>query len=108
MCPWAKNGDVSLDGAHLFDHSVGPTADLLHRLAREHPVAPECPARPLLADVERRPAPVLAVVPLPELVADGTVEASQDVSATPSSPNTYLPEDVLQALNHLRDAEAAH
>jgi hypothetical protein len=60
---------VTVDRAKLGDHPVDPLADLSSRFALGHAVAPERPARPLLPDVDRRPALVGPVVPLHQLVA---------------------------------------
>src|SRR5438093_1333493 len=46
--------------------AIGPGTDCLDRLAPRTTIAEEVPTGPLVADVGRRPALVLAVVPFPQ------------------------------------------
>ncbi len=61
---------VALRRAHALDHPVGPRADLVDRLAVGRAVVPQEPAGPVLADVERLEAFVVAVVPLAQVVVE--------------------------------------
>src|SRR5262245_42972760 len=45
-----EQGHVPFDGPHPLDDAIGPFAELLDRLATDHAVPPQVPARPILAD----------------------------------------------------------
>ena len=68
---------VAVDPEQLLDHPVGPLRELLDALAPERSVAPDRPVGNLLADLRRRQAVVLAVVPLGQVVAQLGLEARQ-------------------------------
>ena len=65
--PVCEEEDVAVDGPSLGDHAIGSLADLGCRLAVGSTVAPEAPARSVVADLGRRAAFVGAVVPLAEV-----------------------------------------
>ena len=68
--PWPKTSVSTPARAKLVDHAVGPAADVVGALAARDTVPPERPVRPLGTDLGGRPALVLAVVPLGQVLAD--------------------------------------
>ena len=62
--------DVTAGFGGTRDHLVRTTGDVFDRLAPGRAVREDRPVRNLLADVDRRAALVVAVVPLGEVVAD--------------------------------------
>src|SRR4029079_25638 len=65
-----EDRDVAVDRQDLLDDAVAAGCDLGRRLAVREAVAPQVPAGLLLADLRRRDALVVAVVPLEEVLAD--------------------------------------
>jgi hypothetical protein len=63
-----EDGGVAGDGAKLGDDPIGARLDLSDRLSFGDAVEPKRPARALLADVDRFPPLVGAVVPLHQLL----------------------------------------
>src|SRR5262245_2628810 len=62
--PARKQEHVAVSGADALDHSIRPAANLLGRLAFRTAIAKQLPVRPLVVDVHRAAAFVLAVIPL--------------------------------------------
>ena len=65
----AEDEHVRLGRTELGDDPIDPPAHVLGALTSRRPVPPERPTRALGADLGRRPAVVLAVVPLHQLFA---------------------------------------
>src|SRR4051794_7134312 len=73
-------------GGQLGREAVAARRDVVRRLAARPAVAPQPPVRPLTADVARRDALVLAVVPLAQLLADlGAVADPGELGGVPGA-----------------------